>query len=300
MARRARRRSFPGVGELSLRSRGASGPVPSAPVFAEALCAVDGTHGSFAAVEQAASLVGPAGALTLLAVTAVTGSGRYRTAAISPQRVDRVLSRAAELAEAAGVRTARMVDPAGPPAEVILRAAAEHDLLAIGAPAASPLGGLLVGGVASATLQSFTTPLLTARPVHGGSPFARRILVASDGSAASEEVLELALRLASGQAVQAVLLHAAGAESQEHPHRIERQARSLKQAATGGAELEVLALPPEEAILQAAVAAEASLILMGSRRAGGIRALGSVSRHVVREAPCSVLLLPPAERQPGS
>jgi nucleotide-binding universal stress UspA family protein len=37
----------------------------------------------------------------------------------------------------------------------------------------------------------------------------------------------------------------------------------------------------------------ASLVVMGSRRLDGLRSMGSVSRRVVHEAPCSVLLVPP-------
>ena len=60
----------------------------STSVFTNILCAVDGTRTSTAAVELAVSLAGPDGHLTLLAVTAVSGSGAYTTAAISPGRVD--------------------------------------------------------------------------------------------------------------------------------------------------------------------------------------------------------------------
>jgi nucleotide-binding universal stress UspA family protein len=262
-------------------------------VFADAVCGVDGTHGSFAAVEQAAALVGGGGSLTLLAVTAVSGAGRYRTAAISPQRVDRVLARAARIAQAAGAHTARVIEPSGPPADFVLRDSAGHDLLAIGAPSASSLGGMLVGGVASAALESFTIPLLTARPRHGHDGFAERIVVASDGSESSEEVIELAQRMSSALGSQIVLVHALGAESQSHPHRIEHQARRLL-IAEGAGELRVEAGPPREVILRAATDTRASLILMGSRRRGGLAALSSVSSHVVHEAPCSVLLVPPS------
>ena len=61
-------------------------------LFVDALCGVDGTRRSFAAVEQAADLAGPDGRLTLLAVTAVTGAGVNRRAAISPARAEQLLS----------------------------------------------------------------------------------------------------------------------------------------------------------------------------------------------------------------
>lgn len=108
---------------------------PSTGVFTNILCAVDGTHTSTAAVRMAAGLAGTGGHLTLLAVTAVSGSGRYATAAISPSRVNSLLSHAQRIAEDAGVSSTTVVDPGGPPVEVILERASDHDLLAIGAPA---------------------------------------------------------------------------------------------------------------------------------------------------------------------
>jgi hypothetical protein len=49
---------------------------------------------------MAVCLAGPTGRLTLLAVTAQSGAGRYATAAISPGHVTQVLNRAKRLAEA--------------------------------------------------------------------------------------------------------------------------------------------------------------------------------------------------------
>jgi len=46
-------------------------------------------------------------------------------------------------------------------------------------------------------------------------------------------------------------------------------------------------------IVSAATAGDASLVAMGSRRLEGLRAMGSVSRRVVHQARCSVLLVPP-------
>jgi nucleotide-binding universal stress UspA family protein len=264
-----------------------------APIFHDCLCAVDGTRGSLAAVEQAAELVGGGGQLTLLAVTGETGSGQYKTAAISPQRVDRVLGRAADIAQAAGVRTARVVDAEHTPAEAILLEAARHELLAMGAPAASPLGALFVGSVAAATLGSVGTPMLAARPHRGPERLPRAFVVASDGSQSSAHVIALAGRLASAHAARIVLVHAVGEESHAHPHRIEQQARELELAAPGACELRVLVGRPLEAILETAVGSDASLLLMGTRRLPGSSSLGSVSQHVVHASPCSVLLVPP-------
>jgi len=122
-------------------------------LFPRILCAVNGTRGSVEAVRQATALAGSDGHLTLLAVSAIVGSGRYRTAALSSSHAKRIVDRAEETASEAGVACSRMIDPAAPPSEVILSRAKGHDLLAIGAPVSSWLGGVLTGGVAYSVLR---------------------------------------------------------------------------------------------------------------------------------------------------
>lgn len=261
-------------------------------LFADVLCAVDGTQRGYTAVEQAAALVGPAGQLTLLAVTAVAGAGAFRSAAIDPARVERVLDRARQIAEQAGTSVAEKVDPGGPPSAVILEAAAQHDLLALGAPAMSWLGGMLVGDVAFEALESFATPLLMARPTPEGSTFARRILIATDALDGSDELVELAAGLAREQQASVILVHADGAEP-ARSDRLQAQDEVLRSALPDGSELIVCEGGAREAVVDIAASAQASLIVMGSRRRGGLLAFGSVSRRVVHDASCSVLLVPP-------
>jgi len=264
----------------------------SPPVFANILCAVDGTLTSTAAVETAASLVGPAGHLTLLAVTAVVGSGAYTTAAISPRRVDLVLSNAKRIADRAGVPSSTVVDPASPPVDVILERASDHDLLAIGAPAGSWLGGVLLGDVATVALSQFTTPILFARrssvPLRGS-----HILVASDGEEGSDQIVQLAGRLGQSQGAQVTLVNAPGSESKMNPRAIKAQARALRRALPNTGEPCIEPGKAPEVILDAAKHTKAALVVMGSRRLSGLRAFGSVSRRVVHDAACSVLVVPP-------
>ena len=262
--------------------------------LADVLCAVDGTRRSYTAVEQAAVLAGPTGRLTLMAVTAVAGAGAYRSAAIDPKRVGWILDRAAQIAERAGVDCERVVDPGGPPSAEILRAASAHELLALGAPAMSWLGGALVGDVAFETMKSFTTPLLMARPPEVARPFAERILVASDALEESDRVVELAGRLAFEQGSSVVLVHG-GADSPEQPARLQAQAHELELLLPARSEALLEPAGAREAILDAARSREASLIVIGSRRRSSEHPLGSVSRRIVHDAPCSVLLVPPED-----
>jgi nucleotide-binding universal stress UspA family protein len=268
------------------------GRAASESVFKNILCAVDGTRSSTTAVRMAAGLAGPNGHLTLLAVTAVSGSRPYATAAISPARARHLLTRARHVAETAGVPASTIVDPGSPPVKVILERASEYDLLAIGAPATSWLGGMLVGGVTDAALGQFGTPMLIVRRSSTGS--SGRIVVASDGEEGSNRIVELAGRLGQSRREHVTLVNALVGESKMNPRAIQAQARALRQMLPDTGEPHIEPGKAWDVILDAARNTKADLIVMGSRRLDGLRALGSISRRVVHEAPCSVLVLPPA------
>ena len=79
-----------------------------------------------------------------------------------------------------------------------MRRAQGHDLLAIGAPGTSWFGGRVVEGVGGALL-GLDAPLLSARSTPGGEErFAQRITVASDGLDGSDQLVEIAIRIARG------------------------------------------------------------------------------------------------------
>ncbi len=265
----------------------------STPVFENILCGVDGTRTSTAAVKLAAALAGPGGHLTLLAVTAPKGSGANTMAALSPAHAELVLANAERLAKRLGVPASTVVDPGSPPVDVILERAAEHDLFAIGAPAVSWLGDMLIGGVAATALSRLETPMLVVRRSFAGAPRAREILVASDGKADSDPIVRLAGRLGQSQGAKVTLVNAIGAESKINPRAIQAQARVLQGMLPDTGEPWIEPGKAWDVIEEAASVTKASLVVLGSRRVSGLQAFGSVSRRVVHDAPCSVLVLPP-------
>jgi nucleotide-binding universal stress UspA family protein len=266
-------------------------------MFVDILCAVDGSEGGFVAVEQAAALAGRDGRLTLLLVTSFSSEGAYRSPAIGSAQAKRIVDRAREIAHEAGVPSTVEVDPATPPSQVILDWSAQRDLLALGAPTTPRLRGMFIAGVADTALGSFTTPLLVARSTPGEHEFGHRILVASDGREGSDELVELGQRLARARGADMILLHASGHESHARRERVEEQGRRLEGTAVGGNEVRVEHGSAHDVIVAAAESMGASLVVMGSRRLDGLRAMGSVSRRVVHEPPCSVLLVPPERLQ---
>ena len=276
-------------------------PAGAAPIFPDILCAIDGKEGGFNAVQQSASLAAPQGHLTFLAVTSYRSGGAHRPPAIGPLAAAGILDRAEGIARDAGLPYTSEVDPGSPPARVILDWSARYDLLALGAPASSWPSRLLSVGVGNKALEAFTTSLLVARPLEGDRSFADRIVVASDGTESSDRLVDFTARLAKARGSHVTLVHALGRESplkrgrpREQEGALEQQEQRLQRTqASGTSEVVVEQGRAADVIRSAAAAAHASLVIMGSRSLDSMRAMGRVSRHVVHQARCSVLLVPP-------
>jgi nucleotide-binding universal stress UspA family protein len=155
-------------------------------------------------------------------------------------------------------------------------------------------------GVGDKAIGGFSNSLLVARPLAGDRRLGDRIVVASDGLEASNALVDLAGRLAHPHGSNVTLVHAVGREPLkggrllEQERTLEEQEKTLARASGPGTS-ELLIKPGRAAavIVSAAVTAGASLVVTGSRRLNGLRAMGSVSRRVAHQAPCSVLLMPP-------
>ena len=153
---------------------------------------------------------------------------------------------------------------------------------------------------------------MTALPaIEGpGSPRAvgaiRRILLATDLSSASEKAAEEALELA--RALRADLLvvsvidpttrgpgpHVARMDQRRAAREVAAQALVVRGRRAGVAvEFLVWEGEPGPAIIEAAEAERADLLVVGTRGRSRVErmVLGSVSDHVVRHAPCPVLIV---------
>ncbi len=260
--------------------------------FTRILCAIDGKDGGFAAVRQAASLVAPGGELTLLLVTSFRTEGDVRGPAIDPIDARQAVKRAEAIATEAGVSSTIEVDPAAPPARVVLEWAEGHDLLAIGAPANSWLGGLVVSGVGDSALGALRTPLLTAR-ASDREDLCEHILIATDALEDSAPSTWLGGELAGTRGSRVTLVHALSHRRRGAPERVLQQADALRAQGVRDPDVVLRNGRAHDAVVELAGRLSASLIVQGSRKRTGVRALGSVSRRVVHEAGCSVLTVPP-------
>ena len=267
-----------------------SGPA----IFRDVLCAIDGTRTSYRSVARACELMAPDAHLTILVCTHESGAGAWASAAVSPERARRALSKAAEIASQAGIEAQAVVDPGGPPIKRVLERAASHPLLALGAPIVPRWAGLWIGGVALHAVHHLPSSLLIAR--EAPLPSGDQIVLALDGSDESPGLIEIAAHAARRLDCGIVAVHAVGVESRSGRHHLAAQHERLTEALGAPPEMVVETEHPADLILSVARRRTSSLIIMGSRRVGGVRALGSVSERVTHRARCSVLVVRPEER----
>jgi nucleotide-binding universal stress UspA family protein len=262
---------------------------PRMSVFPSVLCGIDGSRASVEAVRQAAELA-PAGRFRLLAVTWEQGVGANAVAVLSRWRADEALTRADRDLRALGIEPAIEVVEDPDATARLLRAAAEHDLLVVGAHARSRAGGIMVGSTASAALHRATRPVLVARPSPHGSQLLDRVLVAVDGSESSFAATRIAAALAKRPGVSVSLLAPVTGDAKRR-HVIAACAAEIRVAT--GIEPVILdeAGRPHNAVVRAAREERATLVVLGSRQLEGAAALRSVSERVGHEAPCSVLVV---------
>jgi nucleotide-binding universal stress UspA family protein len=150
-------------------------------------------------------------------------------------------------------------------------------------------------------------------PGRSGAPGnARRLLLATDLSEASEaatsEAFELAKRLEASLLVVSVIdpgsLLLPGGRFRARVDQVrelrEQQAQALvERGRTEGVDVSFLVWTgdPGDMIVSAAEAEHVDMVLVGSHGRGAVGRffLGSVSEHVVRHAPCPVLVVRPRE-----
>ena len=266
-------------------------------ILGDVLCGVDGTRSSYEAVRQAALLCSPRSQLTLLAICGVSGSGHYPTASLAPARAQRALDHARRVARDVGVDSSAELEEGGPVVELLLKRAAKHRLLALGAPKMSRLAHVLVRGVATQAAHTLPCSLLIARRPPSGSRPDEHIMVASDAGSRSAQVVEFTIELARTHDASLMLLNAVHSEQDLHPTRIAAQTEQVQRGLRERATIRVEPGRAHATIVRIAKEKGVTLIVLGSRRLRGVRALGSVSERVVHDAPCSVLVLRPEARR---
>jgi nucleotide-binding universal stress UspA family protein len=230
------------------------------------------------------------------------GSGRRRG-----QHCDDVRA-ALDALDADGVDRTLLV--CGSPAHALHDLAVEHHaaLISVGATHRGRLGRLVPGSTAAKLLHGAPCAVVTVPEGAASGPI-RSIGVAYDARDQSRHALAAARRLAEGLGARLVLLGAydlptfAGPALSTSwdidPAKRDAFVQRLRDAAADIAdvEVEIRVLDGPAAAAIRAAAGDVDLIVAGSRGYGPIRSvlLGGVSRQLVDEAPCPVLVVPSSD-----
>lgn len=266
------------------------------PLFASVVCGIDGSPASLEAARQAA-LFAANGELRLVSVTWTTGSGPTEMTALAEPRARAALEAAAMAATQLGASVATELIRDPDPAGTLLRQSSVADLTVVGTHGGSRGAGIFLGSVASHLAHTARGPVLVARRPPESRPFLSHLLLASDGSRGSSAATTLAGRIASRFGSSVTLLRVGTAPAPAERRAVAVQSAELLDATgTRPTVLELEGKAPER-IGETAREEQASLIVIGSRGLGGLKALGSVSERVVHAAPCSVLVARPIQEQ---
>jgi len=200
----------------------------------------------------------------------------------------------------------------------ILAAAQEADLLVMGARGQNPVRDLLLGTTAERLLGKRTRPALVVKGAPQGSY--RRILVPIDLSPYSEAVVDTAMRIAPTADIQVChafdvpyegkLWLAGVAEEQIHQYRIQARQHAktellglIERVASDNPRRPAALVERGDAvrvILDKAAELDADLIVIGKHGRSAVEELilGGVTRHVLSDAACDVLIV--NEKRPAA
>lgn len=269
----------------------AATPAAERGIFGRVVVGVDPSAESREAVRQAARLMGGEGELLLVSAyevvypAAVTGLTIASYEDDYTKAYEEEAASALERARAAAGRDDAVTKVArGRPAQALLEEAerAGATLIAVGSHGHRRMPGILLGSVATEIVHRAPCSVLVARD--GVRSSQRTIVVGLDGSPESKAAYAVAAELAERLHADLWPLVAHGGKAVN---------RSLVDAIATRRE-ESLDDPVTALV---AAAADADLLVLGSRGLHGFKALGSVSERVVHRAYCSTLVVRDTERR---
>jgi nucleotide-binding universal stress UspA family protein len=258
-------------------------------VFSRVLVGIDGSEESREAARQAALLVD--GELTLLAAydvaPAIGGTGTH-----VPAYIDEDLQRGA--ATGSLRRARKEVATASPTGKIVRGRAAtalisevereKATLLVVGSHGLGRLAGFVIGSTATEIIHNAPSSVLVARKASNGDEFPNKVVVGVDGSPESAAAYAVARQLSERFDAELWPVVAHGGKSVDRrsvDHILDRRREES---------------PDEPVAALVAAAADADLLVVGSRGLHGLKALGSVSERVAHQAHSSVLVV----RDPSS
>jgi len=273
------------VRRARMQSRQRNGRGERLSAFSRILVGVDGSKESREAARQAAAIA--EGELTLLtaydiAPAIVGGTGfyvpDYSDIDLQREAAMRALERARDgIAES--LPAGKIVR--GRPAKALISELErdEDTLLAVGSHGRGRLAGFVMGSTATEVIHKAPCSVLIARRQSGSEEFPNKVVVGVDGSPESAAAYSAARRLAERFDADLWPVVANGGKAVD---------RGLVDLIVGHTRED---LPDEPVAALLAAAADADLLVVGSRGLHGLRALGSVSERVAHQAHSSVLVV---------
>lgn len=243
-------------------------------IFDRVVCGVDPSEAGEVAARVAGRVAEPSGELVL--VTVDDSSVAVPAGVATTGEAQEALVRGAAAAARGGRVQTRLLE--GNPLDCLRAEIDRMDatLVVVGTHGHSRAVGIALGSVATHLLHEAPCSVLVARAAHAES-WPRAIVVGVDGSPQSAEAAAAARRLAErfGSALRFVAAVGDRNVDREEAYMI---ASELDEVAPGAV----------DALHE--LSEDADLVVVGSRRLKGIRALGSVGERVAHEARCSVLV----------
>jgi nucleotide-binding universal stress UspA family protein len=261
-----------------------------APVFADILCAIDGSRGSRAAIHQAVCLCEPGAKVSFVAVHHEVGSGRCAQADLSEMHARAVLDEAASIGRESELETSVSLLRGAEVGDLLLAEAAGRDLLVAGC-----RGGMKLGSTATPLARQAEVPLLIARRTIEAGNFPQSVLLATDGSDGSVAPARVVTRLAKRRGSALRLVYVPDGRRAERYREVLKQQALIELVTGNSPKIAEDSGHVADRICDEAKGYRASMVVIGRRGLGGVKALGSVSERVLHRAQCSVLVAPAGE-----
>ena len=292
------------------------------------LCAIDGSAGPHAAVELVARLPHRSRDEVIVAshpeylLAASPEAGGVLAGAMRRRReaAEGAVRSGVDRLSAAGAKARGIVCEGIDTPDALLRAVESEraDLVVVGSRRRGPWTSIFLGSVARSLAILSPVAVLVVR---GPADTPVRVLAAVDGSPSSDAALAAFSRLPHAEGTSVELLHVlpehdwADAQDEELmgirasvEHDEERRASALLERARGSigpgldARVRIERGHAGEHVLARAAATGAQLVVVGMRGSGAPRRpfWGSTAEQVVTQAPCAVLIAPPADGPNGA
>jgi nucleotide-binding universal stress UspA family protein len=200
-----------------------------------------------------------------------------------------VLDEAASIARGSELDASVSLIGGAKSSDLLLSEAAGHDLLVAGGQGGSR-PGTIVGSTPTRLAQHAKVPLLIARRTIDADNFPQSVLLATDGSDGSLPPTPVATPLAKTRGSALRLIYVPDGRRAERYREVLKQQALIELVTGNSPKIAEDSGHVADRICEEAKGYRASMVVIGRRGLGGVKAIGSVSERVLHRAPCSVLV----------